>query len=92
MCKDLHIEMKKLKNFQMTRFTNSVCFIFINLRTDYAIQLALLNVPSSTENSSDIKDRLKAEKTNWVLRKINSWVFCLSISGCADIYNVYGIF
>ena len=28
----------------------------------------------------------------YVLRKLNSWFFCLSLSGCADIYNVYCIF
>ena len=26
------------------------------------------------------------------LRIINSWVFCLNLSGRADVYTVYGIF
>ena len=37
MCEDSDIEMKKLRNCQMTRFTNSACFVFINLRTDYSV-------------------------------------------------------
>ena len=93
-CKsDLDVQMKKLTNFQMTRFANSVHFVFISLRIDYsAVRLALVNVISSEVNSSAVKDRNKAEEAKCVLRKINSWVFCLSLSGCADIYNVYGIF
>ena len=74
----------------MTRFANSVRFVFINLRIDYsAVRLALVNVIASKENS---KDRTKAEEGKCVLRKINAWVFYLSLSGCADICNVYGIF
>ena len=86
---DLNVQMKKLTNFQMTRFANSVCFVFINLRIDYsAVRLALVNVIASKENSSAVKDRSKVEEAKSILRKINSWVFCLSLSGCADIYNV----
>ena len=85
--------MKKLANFQMTRFANRVRFLFINLRIDYlAVQLALVNIIANKEDNSAVKDRSKAEEAKCVLRKINSWVFCLSFSGCADIYNVYGIF
>ena len=51
-----------------------------------------MNVIASKENSSAVKYRSKAEEAKCVLRKINSWVFCLSLSGCADICNVYGIF
>ena len=77
----------------MTRFSNSVRFVFINLRIDYsAVRLALVNVIASKENGSAVKDRSKAEEAEYVLRKINSWFFCLSLSGCHDIYNVYGIF
>ena len=73
----------------MTRFANSVRFVFINLRIDYsAVRLALVNVIASKENSSAVKDRSKVEEAKSILRKINSWVFCLSLSGCADIYNV----
>ena len=76
----------------MTRFANSVRFVFINLRIDYsAVRLALVNVIASKENSSAVKDRSKAEEAKCDLRKINSQVFCLSLLRCADIYNVYGI-
>ena len=51
-----------------------------------------MNVIANKEDSSAVKDRSKTEEAKCVLRKINSWVFCLSLSGCADIYNVYGIF
>ena len=51
-----------------------------------------MNVIASKENSSAVKYRSKAEEAKCILRKINSWVFCLSLSGSADIYNVYGIF
>ena len=90
---DLNVQMKKLTNFQMTRFANSVCFVFINLRIDYsAVGLALVNVIASKENRSAVKDRSKAKKAKCVLKKTNSSVFCLSVSGCTDIYNVYVIF
>ena len=92
-CEDLNVQMKKLTNFQMTRFASSVRFLLINLHIDYsAVQLALVNVIANKEDSSAVKDRNKAEEAKCVLRKINSWFFCLSLSGCADIYNVYGIF
>ena len=85
--------MKKLTKFQMRRFANSVRFAFINLQIDYsAVRLALVNAIASKENSSAVKDRSKAEEVKYVLRKINSWFFRLSLSGCADIYNVYDIF
>ena len=59
------------------------------MRTDCsAARLVSVNVIAGKENSSAIKDRSKAEEPNCVLGKINSWVFCLSLSGCADIYNV----
>ena len=75
--------MNKLTKFQMTRFANSVRFAFINLHIDYsAVRLALVNVTAS-KRTADAK---------YVLRKLNSWFFCLSLSGCADIYNVYCIF
>ena len=77
----------------MTRFANSVCFVFINLSIDYStVRLALVNVIANKENSSAVKGRSKTEEAKYLLRKINSWVFCLSFSGCADIYNAYGIF
>ena len=47
---------------------------------------------ASIENSSVVKDRSKAKETKCALRKINSCGFCLSLSGCADIYSVYSIF
>ena len=85
--------MNKLTKFQMRRFANSVRFAFINLHIDYsAVRLALVNAIASKENSSAVKDRSKAEEVKYVLRKINSWFFRLSLSGCADIYNVYDIF
>ena len=81
-CKDLDVQMKKLTNFQITRFTDSVCFAFINLCINYlAVGLALVNVVASKQNSSAVKDRSKAKEAKCVLRKINSWVFCLSFSG-----------
>ena len=81
--------MNKLTKFQMTRFASSVRFVCINFHVDYsAVRLALVNVIASKENSSAVKDRSKVEEAKSILRKINSWVFCLSLSGCADIYNV----
>ena len=79
-CEDLNLQMKKLTNFQMARFANSVRFVFINLRIDYsALRLALMNVIASKENSSAVKDRNKAEEAKCILGKFNSWVFCLSL-------------
>ena len=73
----------------MARFSNSARFVFANLRADYSVaRLALVNLIASKENSSAVKNRSMAEEVKCVLRKINSWVFCLSLSGCADIYNV----
>ena len=87
-CEDLDVQMKKLTNFQ-----TKLLLVFISLRIDYsAVRLALVNVISSKENTSAIKNRNKAEESKCVLKKINSWVFCLSLSGCPDICNVYGIF
>ena len=85
--------MTKLTKFHMTRFANCVCFVLINLHIDYsAVRLALVNVIASRQNSCAFKDRSKAEEAKYVLRKINCCFLCLSLSGCADIYNEYGIF
>ena len=55
----------------MTRFANSVRFVFINLHIDYsAVQLALVNVIANKENSSVVKDRSKVEEAKCLLRKI----------------------
>ena len=55
-CEDLNVQMKKLTNFQMTRFASSVPFLLINLRMDYsAVQLALVNVIPNKEDSSAVK-------------------------------------
>ena len=62
-CKDLDVQMKKLTNFQMTRFANSVHFVFINLHIDYsAVRLALVNVIAREENSSAVKEKSKVEE------------------------------
>ena len=83
--------MRKQTNFQTTRFANSVRFVFINLRADYtAVRQCLKNVIESKENSSNAEERAKAGAVKTVLRLINSWVFCLCLSGSADIYNLYG--
>ena len=77
----------------MTVFPNSVSFVFVNLRVNYlAVRQALVNLIASIVNGSAVKDRSKVKKANWILRKINSWIFCLSYSGCANIYSVHGIF
>ena len=79
-CEDLNLQMKKLTNFQMTRFANSVRLVFINLGIDYsALRLALMNVIASKENSSAVKDRNKVEEAKFILGKFNFWVFCLSL-------------
>ena len=57
------IEIKKPTNFQMTRFANSVPFIFVNLHVDYsAVRLALVNLTVSKENNNVVKDRSKPEE------------------------------
>ena len=92
-CEDLDIEIKNLTNFQMARFSNSARFVFANLGADYSVaRLALVNLIASKENSSAVKNRSMAEEVKCVLRKINSWGFFLSLSGCADICNRCGIF
>ena len=64
-CQDLDINMKKLTNFQMTRFADSVRFIFMNLRDDYlAVCQFLLNAVASKDSSSNSLDRGNAEKAN----------------------------
>ena len=74
-----------------TRFANTVRFVFINLRADYtAVRQCLKNVIESKRNSSNAEERAKAGAVKTVLRVINSWVFCLCLAGCADIYNLYG--
>ena len=61
--------MKKLTNFQMTRFANSVRFVFINLRADYsAVRQSLVNLIAAKENSSVAKVRGKADETKCILR------------------------
>ena len=69
-CIDLDIWMNKLTNFQMTRFANSVHFVFLNLRNDYlAVQLALVYLIACKENRS------RVEEPKCVIRKINFGCF-----------------
>ena len=87
MCVTLDMVMKSLTNFQTTRFANSVRFVFINLRIDYAaLRQSLTNAIVNKENSEDADDRNKAAKGRCIRRTMNSWVFYLSLSGCADMY------
>ena len=59
--------MKELTNFQMTRFANSVRFVFMNLRIVYsAVQIALANVKARKKNKSAVKDRSKVEKAKYL--------------------------
>ena len=70
--------MKRLRTFQMTRLDNSVCFLLVNVRViSSAIQLALLNLIASKENSSAVKGRSKAEEAKCILGKINSCIWYL---------------
>ena len=47
----------------MTRFANSVLFVFVNLHVDYsAVRLVLVNLTASKENNNAVKDRSKAEE------------------------------
>ena len=92
-CEVLDIELRQLTNFQTTRFANSVRFVFINLRTDYlAVRKCMKNVIECKENSSNAEERAKAGAVKTILRNINSWVFCLCLLGCADIYDLFGVF
>ena len=85
--------MNKVTNFQIKWFGKSVPFVFVYFRVDcLTVRLALVNLTTSKKNSSVAEDRSKVQEAKFVLRKVNPWVFCLSLSGCADIYNVCGIF
>ena len=51
----------------MTRFANSVRFVFVNLRVDYsAVRLAILNLIASKKNSSAVKDRSEVEEAKCI--------------------------
>ena len=53
-CEEMELNLKNLTNFQTTRFSNSVRFVFINLRLDYpAVKESVKNVIAIKENSSD---------------------------------------
>ena len=68
-------------------------FVFINLRTDYpAVRVAIKNVITSKQNSSDAEQQKKAVEATSILRNINTWEFCLLLSGCGDVYDHYGKF
>ena len=85
--------MKNLTNFQTTRFTNSARFVFINLRADYtALRQAFENVIKSKTKSTSSYSQSKTVDGEAIRRTIDSWKFCLNFSGCADIYNIYGLF
>ena len=76
-CTYLHIEMRKITNFQTTRFANSLRFAFINVRADYtAVRQCLKNVIESKENSSNAVEWAKAGAVKTVLWVIKSWMFC----------------
>lgn len=87
------LSMKNLTNFQTTRFTNSARFVFINLRADYAaLRQAFENVIKSKTKSTSSYSQGKTVDGEAIRRTVNSWKFCLNFSGCADIYNIYGLF
>ena len=52
---------------------------------------SLHDVVSFKEHSFDSKDRAKAEVCKAVLQNIDSLVFVSTLSGCADIYNIFGV-
>ena len=63
--------MKKLKKFKMTRFVNTVHFIFVICRVEYSVvRLALVNLTVSKKNNSALKGRSKTEAVKYVSRKL----------------------
>ena len=44
------------------------------------------------ETSSNADERAKAGSIKTLIRNIDSWMFCLCLSGCADIYDIFGEF
>ena len=43
-------------------------------------------------NDSGIARQGKAEEVKNILRKLNSLFFCLSVSGCGDVCNLFDVF
>ena len=63
--------MKKLKKFNMTRFVNTVHFVFVICQVEYSVvRLALVNLTVSKKNNSALKGRSKTEAVNYVSRKL----------------------
>ena len=89
----MDLSMKNLSMFQTTTFENGVRFVFINLWGNYkALRQALENVINSKDKRFSSDGRSKAAGEEAVRHTIDSWIFCLTLSGCADTYNLYGLF
>ena len=77
--------------FSSHQICNRVRFVFINLRADYLpLREPLSKLIIQKEASADSDDRKKAAEATALRRTINSWEFCLCLSGCSDIYDLYG--
>ena len=90
-CNELDIALANLNKFCDTRFANSVRFVFINIRKDFAaIKQCLYQIWNCGKNG-DSKDRDKAGDALRLHNSIVNKKFCMVLSGVADIYDMFGI-
>ena len=86
----MDLSMRNLSMFQTTTFKNGVRFVFINLWGNYkALRQALENVINSKDKRFSSDGRSKAAGEEAVRHTIDSWIFCLTLSGCADTYITF---
>ena len=89
-CNELDIALASLTKFCDTRFANSVRFVFINIRKDFAaIKKCLYQIWERCHNGN-AKERDKAGDALRLHNKIVNKKFCMLLSGAADIYDMFG--
>ena len=89
----MDLSIRNLSMFQPTTFKNGVRFVFINLWANYkALRQALENVINSKDKGFFSDGQSKAAEEEAVRHTIDSWIFCLTLSRCADTYNLYDLF
>ena len=90
-CDMLEQNLANLHDFQVTRFANSVRFVFINLRKDYKPVTECLEKIINDNENGNAQEREKAVDVKRLLRDIKNKKTCLYLSGTADLYDQFRV-
>lgn len=92
-CNNMDLSLRILTKFYTNTFANGVRFVYSSTYEQTAqICVKPWKMKSIKDKSFFSDGWSKATNEDTFRRTIDSWTFCLTSYGCADTYNLYGLF